>query len=154
MITGCGEDSDSDAEQQTLSLTAPKTDIAYTDLGNKGSDAGDLRSFTMDLYEAGNDQSVGRLDGTVALTDVDELNGRQVEYRSGQVQFTLDGGTIVALGNYLAEPGQGAPVDEGSTRAIVGGTGDYSGASGEVTSTPGGGDAVDLELTFTLPDDG
>jgi hypothetical protein len=154
VITGCGGDSDSGGEQQALSLLAPKSDVAYADLGETGSDAGDLRSFTMDLYEDGNDQSVGRLDGTVALTDIDELNGRQVEYRSGQVQFTLGGGTIVALGNYVAEPGESGPVDEGSIRAIVGGTGDYSGASGEVISSPGGGDEIDFELTFTLPDEG
>jgi hypothetical protein len=152
-IAGCGDDDSDGGDQQTLNFTAPSIDVVFTDLGKKGADPGDLRAFTQDLYEDGSDQSVGRLDGTVMLTDVDKLSGKQVEYRAGEVQFTLDGGTIVAVGNYIAEPGQAAPIDGGSTRAIVGGTGDYDGASGEVTSTPGGGDQVDYELRFDLPDD-
>lgn len=68
---------------------------------------------------------------------VDELDGTEVEYRAGQVQFTREAG----------------PIDAGTTRAIVGGTGEYFGASGEVTATPGGGDRIDYELEFELPDD-
>ncbi len=152
-VAGCGDDDSDSGERQTLNLSAPKIDVTFTDLGKQGSDAGDLRAFNQDLFEEGSDEPVGRLDGMVALTDVDDLNGTEVEYRAGQVQFTLDRGSIVAVGNYIAEPGEAAPVDEGTTRAIVGGTGDYFGATGEVTSTPAGGDQVDYVLEFELPDD-
>jgi hypothetical protein len=151
-LAACGDDSDSD-ERRTLTFTGPAADVTVSDLGRKGADPGDLRSFSQEIFEEGSDEPAGRLDGTVALTDIEELNGTDVEYRAGQIQFTLADGNLVAAGNYIAEPDAAVPVEEGVVRPIVGGTGEYFGASGEVTTIPEGAEGFRYELEFELPDD-
>jgi len=79
-------------------------------------------------------------------------DGKTVEYRLGTIQFTLDGGGIVASGNYLAEPDVAVPAD-GIFRAITGGTGDYVSARGEVEISPEDDERVRYELDFETPSD-
>ena len=150
LVAGCG-DSDEDSDSQQLTLTGPSIDVAFSDLGKKGSDPGDLRAFSQELYDESSeegDEPAGRLDGTVAITDLATIDGADVEYRSGGIQFTLDDGNIVAVGNYIAEPEEAVPAEGGVVRAIVGGTGAYRGASGEVTATSVGDGGIRYELDF------
>jgi hypothetical protein len=58
-----------------------------------------------------------------------------LESRIGVIQYSLRRGTIVAAGVYSAAPGVVVPKG-GVTRAVIGGTGKYLGASGQVVQTP------------------
>ena len=147
---GCGGE---ETEEHDLTFTTDAIEVEAIDEGDRGSSRGDLRAFTQELYEEGSDEPVGRLDGTVAITDVTDLEGTEVEYRMGSIQYTLDDGTIVATGNYIAEPGEAVPYEGGVERAIVGGTGDYEGASGVTTQTADGDSDWIYELEFTTPSD-
>jgi hypothetical protein len=51
------------------------------------------------------------------------------------IEYSLSGGTIVAGGVYVAAPGVVVP-KRGVTRAVIGGTAKYVGASGQVVQTP------------------
>jgi len=146
-LAACGDDT----EEHDLTFTTDAIEVEAIDEGDSGSSRGDLRAFTQELHEEGSDEPVGRLDGTVAITDVTDLEGTEVEYRMGSIQYTLDDGTIVATGNYIAEPGEAVPYEGGVERAIVGGTGDYEGASGVTTQTADGDSDWVYELEFTTP---
>jgi hypothetical protein len=87
----------------------------------------------------------------VVITDIEERDGQRVEFRSGEIQFSLEDGNIVASGNYVAEPGEGVPAEGGLERAIVGGTGAYVGARGQVTQTALGEDGIRHVLDFETP---
>ena len=150
LLTGCGDSEDYD--QHELIFTSPAaTEVEVVDSNDDGEVRGDIRAFTLELFEEGSDEPVGRLDGMVVVTDIDERDGQRVEIRSGQVQFSLQEGNIIASGNYVAEPGEAVPTERGFERAIVGGTGAYVGARGQVTQTAVGKDEYQAELDFETP---
>lgn len=151
LLAGCGDSED--YEQHDLTLTSPSIEVEVVDSNDDGKIPGDIRAFTQELFEEGGGEPVGRLDGTVVVTDVDELDGRKVEFRSGQIQYSLEDGNIIAAGNYYAEPGEAVPAESGVERAIVGGTGAYVGARGQVTQTPLGNDGIRNVLDFETPSD-
>lgn len=148
LAAGCGESYD---DGDLTLISGPITASAVDEL-DKGSSQGDTRAFTQELFDEGGDEPVGRLDGTTTITDVENRNGTNVEYRSGTIQFTLDDGNILASGNYLAEEDVAVPA-EGVFRAITGGTGEYRGARGEVEITPEDDERVRYELDFETPSD-
>ena len=85
------------------------------------------------------------------VTDVGTEGSEDVEYRSGTIQFTLDEGTIVAAGVYVAPVGETYPAKGGVARPIVGGTGKYLNARGQVTQTPLDDGGYRNELELELP---
>jgi hypothetical protein len=153
LLAACGDDESDSTESQQMTLVAPKIEIEATDLGEQDASRGDLRAFAQEVFEEGNTtEPVGRLDGAVQITDIDETVDPPLEYRPGQIQFTLDEGTLVAAGTYVAEPGVPVPAEGGVDRPIVGGTGAYEGASGVVSATADG-DGVRYELSFETKSD-
>ena len=108
--------------------------LTQVDLGDKGASHGDMLAFEAGL--TAEDGTKGMLSGvliTVDLPDGDDL----FEDRIGQLVFTLGSGdTIVVAGvsNYTeatAEMNAGQP----QIRAVIGGTGRYLGARGQVTTS-------------------
>ena len=151
---GCGDDDDDNSgeyEKSTLVYDSPTIEIEVGDNPPKDASRGDTRAFTSPLVEEGTDEEVGRLDGTVSVTDVGEQDGEEVEYRSGTIQFTLDGGTIVSSGVYIAPVGKVVPAKGGVSRPILGGTGDYVNARGQITQTDLGGGAYRNEIEVEVP---
>jgi hypothetical protein len=132
-VAGCG--SSEEFESETLTFDSPSIEIQVNDQPPKDASRGDARAFTSPLLDEEGEE-VGRLDGTVLVTDVGGQDGEQVEHRAGTIQFTLDGGTIVAAGVYVAPVGETYPAEGGVSRPIVGGTGDYLNARGQVTQSP------------------
>lgn len=152
LLAACGDDGD-EPETQEMTLVGPKIEIEASDLGEKDASRGDLRAFSQDLYdEGGASEPAGRLDGAVQISDIDDTVDPPLEYRSGQIQFTLEDGTIVAAGTYVAEPGIAVPAEGGVERPIIGGTGAYVGASGVVTATAEG-DGIRYDLSFETDGD-
>ncbi len=145
---GCGGE---EFESQTLVYDSPTIEIEVIDNPPKDASRADTRAFNSPLIEEGTDEEVGRLDGTVLVTDVEERDGEEVEYRTGTIQFTLDEGNIVAAGVYVAPVGTVVPAKGGVSRPIIGGTGAYLNARGQVTQTDLGGGAYRSELQLELP---
>src|SRR4051794_13426049 len=129
-LAACGDDNGDSKQTLTLDSKGGRT-IVVEDNGRRGPTAGDERTFSQTLTEDG--KVVGRLDGSTTIT----ASGGGKEQRIGTIQYTLDEGTIVASGVYASAPGVFLP-SGGVTRPIVGGTGKYAGAQGEVTQTPTG----------------
>jgi hypothetical protein len=142
-LAGCGDD---DENKQTLTLDSRGgRSIVVEDNGRRGATPGDERTFSQTLVQDG--KPIGRLDGSTTITA--SVGG--LDQRIGVIQYTLTDGTIVAGGVYAARPDVFLPA-KGVTRPILGGTGKYQGASGQVTQTPTGNEIRNV-LEFTLPDD-
>ena len=133
VAAGCGESDD--YESTTLSLESPAVESDLLENAPQGPSRGDTVVFAAPLSEEGRGE-VGRFEGTGTVTDIDEGGAEPVELRSSLVQFTLEEGTLVVAGVYSTPLGGRVPADEGVTRPVLGGTGEYEGARGEVTQTP------------------
>lgn len=144
-LAACGGDDDSKTQTLTLDSKSGRT-LFVEDNGRRGPTAGDERTFSQALTEDG--KPVGRLDGSTTV--VTSAGG--LEHRVGTIQFTLTGGTIVASGVYSAAPGVFVPKG-GVVRPIVGGTGKYLRATGQVTQTSIAGGEIRNVLEIRLGDD-
>jgi len=77
----------------------------------------------------------GYLTGSIVSEQIIEL-GTAGEYRHRRLTFTLPGGQMLAQGNNFYPTGETElTFNESATIAVIGGTGKYIGASGEVTTT-------------------
>jgi hypothetical protein len=77
----------------------------------------------------------GQLTGTILTVDVDTANV-QDEARERSLTFTLPGGQILAHGiSYYPASGLEIAANKSVIIAVIGGTGTYIGASGQVTTT-------------------
>jgi hypothetical protein len=133
LLGGCG-DSDDDGGSTTLTLLSAPTDFEVVDNGDQGPTRGDTQVFTAPLTDEHSGREVGRFDGTGTITGFDKRNGQLVDLRTAIIQFTLEDGTVVA-GGVLPGPTRTGKVVGEVVRPILGGTGKYRSAGGEVTQT-------------------
>lgn len=131
ILTGCG------AGEETITLTQRVDDpveLVVLDL-NPSGDSGDITTFEAGLYL--DDQAYGSVMGTIIkVGSLGEGARTDREERVLTAVYDLPGGQISALGiSYYYEGDTLLPEDEPMTRAIVGGTGEYVGVDGEVTTT-------------------
>lgn len=148
LLAGCGGGSEGSQKRKLVLIGGP-IKVFQSDVGARGPSRGDTRTFSRPL-ETQSGQPAGRLDGTVAITDQVRRGGTVREYRVGTVHFTLKDGTIVIGGVYVSTPNSPVPAPEGARRPILGGTGAYRGARGEILQTPLPGrrekEAFDIDL--------
>ena len=137
LITACGAHSaNPSTETFTVYEDAPK--MSLLDLGAPGKSLGDVYHFVAALHSSPGGPVTGELIGSKTLVKVPTDANPNLERRATLMFFTFDEGKdqIIALGvaDYLPsapefEPGKSA------VRAVLGGTGKYMGARGQVTST-------------------
>jgi hypothetical protein len=95
---------------------------------------GDATFFKANLKKGG--ENFGTLSGMITAHDI--AGGGDNEVRLRQLVFDLPSGQLVAMGSSTYKTGDDfVPLEVGrsTTIAIVGGTGDYFGASGQLVTT-------------------
>jgi hypothetical protein len=137
LITACGAHSKNPStEMFTVYEDAPK--MSLLDLGAPGKSLGDVYHFVAALRSSLGGPVTGELIGSKTLVKVPTDASPNLERRATLMFFTFDESKdqIIAFGvaDYLPtapefEPGKSA------VRAVLGGTGKYVGARGQVTST-------------------
>jgi hypothetical protein len=143
-----------DAEQhtRTVVLTQQPPTLHPIDLHIEGASVGD-----MVLYEAtiaGEQGETGLLTGFLITADIpDAATGDVHQDRLGQLSFDLGNGTSLVVAGEAIYPGEDVEMTENAEqrRAVVGGTGDFMGARGEVTTTRNADGSY--QHAFTLLDD-
>ncbi|MCX5640766.1 MAG: hypothetical protein NT059_08155 [Planctomycetota bacterium] len=109
--------------------------VLLHDEGSAGSASGDTTFYKADLKKGG--QAFGTLSGRINTHDIADVDAN-FEIRMRQLIFDLPGGQIVAMGSSTYPTGPDfIPLQVGAstTIAIVGGTGEYFGAKGELVTT-------------------
>lgn len=141
LLTACGGDSADGAAAATsaeatttLVVTQQAPTLVDIDLTSDGKTVGDLLAFTAPIAAEGG--STGNLIGNLATIDLaDPATGDVVEERLGNLVFDFADGTIVVAGG-TEYPASEREMQAGQpqTRAVTGGTGEYIGSRGEVTT--------------------
>ena len=137
VMAACGQHSTNPStETFTVYEDAPK--MSLLDLGAPGNSLGDVYHFVAPLHSSPGGPVTGELIGAKTLVKVPTEDNPNLEKRATLMFFTFDDrkDPIIAFG--VADYSPGAPeFDPGhsAVRAILGGTGKYMGARGQVTST-------------------
>jgi hypothetical protein len=107
------------AAKETITVIEHASSDTTVDLGEEGDSVGDTLVFANEVYDADDANAVGSDQGSCVRT-------KKGEAWECTLTTTLDNGSIAVQGPFY---------DDGrdATWAITGGTGEYSGASGQMT---------------------
>jgi hypothetical protein len=149
VLTGAIAGFASSSNVQTVHLISTKPQPLTTlDLGPKGKSAGDVYVFSGTLESPNGRTVIGRVRGT--QTDVKIEQG--METVQGMLTYEIGTGNELVVGGLSEYPLKGTGLLKGRTfvRPVLGGSGKYAGAHGEVFSKQlanGGYDQV-FKLTY------
>jgi len=124
-----------EAATQTLVIKQQSPVLESVDLRDAGHGHGDMLAFEAAI--TADDGAVGTLRGILITVDLPDAAGDAFEDRIGQIVFDLgDGNSIVVVGaSVYAEATTEMTADQPQVRVVVGGTGKYLGARGQVSTT-------------------
>lgn len=128
--------SPANAQQHTLfNVYQDPPAITRVDLGHPGHSHGDMLAFEAGL--TAEDGTKGTLHGILITVDLPGDGDDVHEDRIGQLVFALGAsdGIVVAGGSIYAETTAEMNADQPQVRAVIGGTGRYLGARGQVTTS-------------------
>ena len=133
----------------TVEVNHPRFEnIHLVDLGDEGPSAGDIRVFTATGTSAGN--TPVRTDWELITIDHSDTS----EIRNARATFVFgDGADQLVFAGSATYPVGGGTLDKGVVvrRAVLGGTGRYSGATGWVETTHKADDTWTHVFHLTLP---
>jgi hypothetical protein len=143
---GCGDDDD--GETLSVVASAEGTNLKTVDLGPQGKSSGDIYVFDSPLLDAEEEETIGKVHGSqtsIALDGGSETVQAMITYDFGDGDRITVGG----IGEYPR--GEAGLVKEQEfERPILGGTGEYAGADGTVTSVRRADESY--EHTFEIQD--
>jgi hypothetical protein len=119
---------------ETFAIVQDKPELVHIDLGVDGGSHGDMLAF-----EAGfttEDGQKGIMSGIIVTVGIPDAEGTYFD-RVGNIVLDFGGSDSLVVGGHSTYPvGVGEiAVDAPQVRAIVGGTGRFIGARGQVTTT-------------------
>jgi hypothetical protein len=124
------------AQQQTgLTVRQAVPSLSNIDLGEAGTSHGDLLAFEAGIST--DDGMTGTLSGILITIDLPDHDGDVFEDRIGNLVFdfgTTDSIVVAGTSVYSADTVE-MNADQPQVRAVIGGTGQFLGASGQVTTT-------------------
>lgn len=131
------------AERQTFTIRQDAPVLAPVDIGVAGQTHGDMLAFEAPLTAT--DGTTGVLRGILITVDLPDADGDVHEDRIGQLYFDLGGGDTLVVAGGTVYPDQTAEMVTGKeqVRAVIGGTGKFIGARGQVTTLRDGGGTYD-----------
>lgn len=123
-----------DAGNKTIKLHQDTPKLTVIDVGAKGKSHGDMVAFEAKVHgENGLNGIMNGLLITVDLVEGDET----LEDRLSQIDIDFGGGDSLVISGKAVYPGGESEMTKGAPqlRAVVGGTGKYIGARGQITTT-------------------
>lgn len=120
--------------KRTIKLHQHPPVLTKVDLAEKGMSGGDMLAFQ--AQADGDDGLKVTMHGMLITVDIPD-GADTLEDRSGQIYFDFgNGDSIVAAGRSVYSGGESEmEKDKPQLRAVIGGTGKYIGAAGQVTTT-------------------
>jgi hypothetical protein len=136
LMAACGPHS-TNSSTETLTIYQDAPALQPLDLGPPGNSPGDAYYFSARLYSSPGGRMIGEVFGSKTLIKIAGQANPNSEKRATLLFFTLTGGQdqiiVLGAGDYpptAAEFNPGQPV----VRAILGGTGRYIGARGQLSA--------------------
>ena len=122
------------AEKRTFKLHQDKPFLSQLDLGAAGTTHGDMLAF--EAAVSGDNGIKGTMQGLLVTVDVAEGDD-QFEDRTGQIYFDFGNGNSLVVAGHSTYKGNGQEMEASvpQLRAVIGGTGDYIGSTGQITTT-------------------
>ena len=142
LLVACHPTPDSDVAEASsdtrtiLKISQEVPNIIHIDLDREGPSHGDLLAFDAEVLTDSNVK--GTLSGYLLTIFIPEEDHEDFQERMVQMVFDLgDGNTILVGGRSLYPDMEEAEMQENvpQVRAIIGGTGTYIGARGQITTT-------------------
>ncbi len=131
LAAGCGEDDD---DPETLSLVSDPEQEAFevVDLGRKGGSVGDIYVFDGPMLDPDTKEVAGHVFGTQTALSTES----DVSVVQAMITYEIGEGSQILVGGTAEYPADGGGLVEGEqyVRPILGGTGDYAGAGGTMTT--------------------
>jgi hypothetical protein len=122
--------------------------LVTVDIGSPGRSHADMLAFEATITR--DDGTAGVLRGILTTVDIPDGTGDVLEDRVGQLVFDLGDGDMLVVAGASVYPHQSVEMaaNSGQIRAVIGGTGTFIGARGQVTTvrTDDGGYDHSFEL--------
>jgi hypothetical protein len=138
------------AANQVLSIVQDLPTITHVDIGGDGISHGDIMAFQAPF--TAQDGTTGTMSGMIITVDIDIGDGGHFLDRIAQIIVDFGASDTLVIGGIASYPGGEAEMapDAPQLRAVIGGTGRFIGARGQVLTTRR--DAGHYEHSFTLLD--
>jgi hypothetical protein len=119
---------------RTFTLRQEKPVLTDINLGSNGKSHGDMLAF--EAAVSGNNGLKGTMSGLLITVDIAE-GEEDFEDRIGQIVFDMGNGDSLVVSGRSIYKGTNQEIDAGAPqlRAVIGGTGAYMGARGQITTT-------------------
>jgi hypothetical protein len=137
-------------ERQTLKVRQDLPVLVTVDIGDPGVSHADMLAFEATITS--DDGSSGILRGILITVDIPDDSGDVLEDRVGQLVFDLGDGNMLVVSGASVYPDQSIEMatNKEQIRAVIGGTGRFIGARGQVTTVRA--DRGHYDHTFELLD--
>lgn len=142
------------AQQKTLTLEQALPYLVYVDVGSEGASQGDILAFDAEVTST--DGLLGKLSGLITTVEIPEPGEVPFQDRISHMVFDLGGANTLVVGGKAIYPvGVGLTSEFEKNlpqiRAILGGTGEYLAAQGQVASTRNDDGTYTHKFRFTGP---
>jgi len=119
--------------KRTLKLHQAKPVLSHLDIGTQGASHGDILAFEAPV--TGENGIKGVMHGILITIDIADGEDT-LEERSGQIHVDLGGGNSIAIAGLSVYSGDNREMtpDAPQVRPVIGGTGTFIGATGQVTT--------------------
>ena len=122
------------ADKRTFKLHQDKPVLSQLDLGVAGTSHGDMLAF--EAAVSGDNGLTGTMQGLLVTIGIAEGDD-QFEDRTGQIYFDFGNGNSLVVAGHSIYKGNTQEMEASAPqlRAVIGGTGDYIGSTGQITTT-------------------
>ena len=122
------------AERRTFKVRQEVPVLVMVDVGDKGRSHADMLAFEAAIQRE--DGTAGVLRGLLTTVDLPDAEGDELEDRVGQLVFDLGDGSMLVVSGSSVYPAESIEMatNNAQVRAVIGGTGDFIGARGQVTT--------------------
>ena len=134
LVAASGISASPAAERQSFSIRQEPPVLNAVDIGAEGPSHGDVLAFEAEISR--DDGKSGVLRGILITVDLPDASGDLHEDRIGQLYFDLGEGDSLVVAGGSVYPQDGTEMVPGApqVRAVIGGTGAFIGARGQVTT--------------------
>jgi hypothetical protein len=134
LAAGCGDEESEADDPATLQLVSDPDEEVFevVDIGKKGGSVGDIYVFEGPMLDPDSDEVAGHVYGT--QTSISLADGAEVV--QALITYDLDDGNQILIGGTAEYSANSDGLAEGEeyVRPILGGTGDYAGSGGTMTT--------------------